>query len=256
LFELIDLLDIRSATQDRSLLDALATVRKHRHVRRHEMLDPVDLGFASQRWQSFIRKRGTAGCDRRALEVCVFIHLAGALQADDLYIVGAEEFADYREQLLPWSECEPRMADYCAALEIPQGGTDFAASLKAELTGLSAQVDAGFPTNTELSVDRDGTPRLKQLATTIHPKGLAEFERELRARMPERHLLDILKHTEHWSGYTRPFGPPSGSGPKLNNSTQRYLFAVFGYGCNLGPAQTARHAPEIATAQVLRRINA
>jgi TnpA family transposase len=74
--------------------------------------------------------------------------------------------------------------------------------------------------------------------------------------MPERHLLDILKHTEHWSGYTRHFGPPSGADPKLANATQRYIFAVFGYGCNLGPAQTARHGPEIATAQVLRRINA
>ncbi len=31
---------------------------------------------------------------------------------------------------------------------------------------------------------------------------------------------------------------------------------MFGYGCNLGPNQTARHAPEIATAQALRRINA
>ena len=30
---------------------------------------------------------------------------------------------------------------------------------------------------------------------------------------------------------------------------------MFGYGCNLGPNQTARHAPEIATAQALRRIN-
>ncbi len=28
------------------------------------------------------------------------------------------------------------------------------------------------------------------------------------------------------------------------------------YGCNLGPGQTARHAPEVATAQALRRINA
>jgi TnpA family transposase len=256
LFELIDLLDIRSATQNHSLLDALAAVRKHRHARRHEMLDPVDLGFASQRWQSFIRKRGTVGCDRRALEVCVFIHLVDALQSGDLYVVGAEEFADYRDQLLPWSDCESRLSDYCAALGIPERGVDFAASLKAELTSLAALVDAGFPTNSELSVDRDGTPHLKQLATAIQPKGLAEFERELRARMPERHLLDILKHTEHWSGYTRHFGPPSGSGPKLNNSTQRYLFAVFGYGCNLGPTQTARHAPEIATAQVLRRINA
>jgi TnpA family transposase len=107
-----------------------------------------------------------------------------------------------------------------------------------------------------LSIDKDGTPHLKQLATSIQPKGLAEFEQEIRARMPERHLLDILKHAEHWAGYTRHFGPPSGADPKLANATQRYIFTVFGYGCNLGPGQTARHAPEIATAQVLRRINA
>jgi len=258
LFELTDLLDIRSATQDRSLLDALEIVRKYRHARRYEVFDPVDLGFASQRWQSFISKRklGHTGLDRRELEVCVFIYLSDALQAGDLYVVGAEEFADYRAQLLPWSECEPRMAAYCAALGIPERGVDFAAALKAELTSLADQVDAGFPTNSELSVDKDGTPHLKQLATSIQPQGLAQFEQEIRASMPERHLLDILKHTEHWSGYTRHFGPPSGADPKLANATQRYIFAVFGYGCNLGPAQTARHGPEIATAQVLRRINA
>lgn len=258
LFELLDLLDIRSATQDRSLLDALEIVRKQRHARRYEVFDHVDLGFASQRWQSFIRKRnpGHAGIDRRELEVCVFIYLSDALQAGDLYVVGAEEFADYRAQLLPWSECEPRLAAYCAALGIPERGVDFAAALKAELTSLADQVDAGFPTNSELSVDKDGSPHLKQLATSIQPKGLAQFEQEIRERMPERHLLDILKHTEYWSGYTRHFGPPSGADPKLANATQRYIFAVFGYGCNLGPAQTARHGPEIATAQVLRRINA
>ena len=78
LFRLIDLLDIRSATQDRSLLDALAVVSKHRHARRNELSDKVDLGFASQRWQSFVTKRRSepAALDRRALEVCVFVYLA------------------------------------------------------------------------------------------------------------------------------------------------------------------------------------
>jgi TnpA family transposase len=178
------------------------------------------------------------------------------LQSGDFYVVGAEEFADYRAQLLPWSECVPRLAAYCTALGIPERGVDFAAALKAELTTLAAEVDAGFPANSELSVDEDGTPHLKQLATSVQPKGLVEFEQEIRARMPERHLLDILKHVEHWAGYTRHFGPPSGADPKLANAIQRYLFTVFGYGCNLGPNQTARHAPEIATAQALRRINA
>jgi TnpA family transposase len=128
--------------------------------------------------------------------------------------------------------------------------------LKAELTTLAATVDAGFPTNTEFSLDTDGTPHLKQLGTTAQPTGLPEFEHEIRARMPERHLLDILKHAEHWAHYTRHFGPPSGSDPKLAQAVQRYLFTVFGYGCNLGPGQTARHAPDIASAQSLRRINA
>jgi TnpA family transposase len=258
LFQLLDLLDIQSATQDRNLMDALLVVRKHRYSRTNELSDSVDLSFASQRWQSFVRKRkgDASAVDRRALEVCVFVYLADALQCGDIYVVGAEDYADYRTQLLPWAECEPKVAAYCAALGIPESGTDFVAMLKAELTDLAAQVDAGFPSNSELTLDDDGTPHLKQLLKSLQPKGLAEFEQEIRSRMPERHLLDIIKHAEHWSGYTRHFGPPSGSDPKLANATQRYLFTVFGYGCNLGPNQTACHAPEIATAQVLRRINA
>ena len=69
-------------------------------------------------------------------------------------------------------------------------------------------------------------------------------------------MLDVLKHAEHWSGFSRHFGPPSGSDPKLGQPKQRYLLTVFGYGCNLSPGQTARHAPEVASAQALRRTNA
>jgi TnpA family transposase len=256
LFRLLDLMDIRSATQDHSLLNALAVVGRHRHARRDELPDDVDLGFASQRWQDFVAKRRSGAVDRRALEVCVFVHLADALQAGDLYIVGAGTFADYRAQLLPWPECEARLPAYCAALGIPERGEAFAAALRDELAKAAAAVDAGFPDNTELSVDADGTPHLKQLPTTAQPDGLAAFEQDIRARMPERHLLDILKHAEHWARYTRHFGPPSGSDPKLAQAVRRYLVTVFGYGCNLGPNQTARHAPGIATAPALRRINA
>jgi hypothetical protein len=93
LFRLLDLLDIRSATQDHSLLDAMAVVEEHRHPRRNELLDAVDLGFASQRRQSFVIKRRSEPLilDRRALEVCLFVHLADALQGGDLYVVGTED---------------------------------------------------------------------------------------------------------------------------------------------------------------------
>ena len=257
LFRLVDLLDIRSATQDRSLLNAWTVVSTHRHARRPDVQAEIDLGFASQRWRNFVvKRRPEVVVDRRALEICVFIHLAAALQIGDFYVVGAENFADYRAQLLPWSECEPRLPVYCAALGIPERGEDFAAMLKAELTAAATAVDAGLLDNTELSIGEDGTPHLRQMVTKSPPAGLVDFEQEVRARMPERHLLDILKHAEHWSRYTRHFEPPSGADPKLPQAVQRYLFTVFGYGCNLGPNQTARHAPGIATAQALRRINA
>jgi TnpA family transposase len=258
LFQLIDLLDIRSATQDHDLLDAMAVVSKNRHARRKDLQAKIDLTFASQRWQKFIIKRqpDSGSYDRRVLEVCVFVYLVEALQTGDLYVVGAEDFADYRAQLLPWSECETRLAAYCEALGIPEHGVDFAAALKTELTALTAQLDAGFPANSELNIDKDGIPHLRKLVATIQPSGLAEFEQEVRIRLPDRHLLDILKYAEHWAGYTRHFGPPSGADPKIAQAIQRYIFTVFGYGCNLGPNQTARHAPEIATAQALRRTNA
>jgi TnpA family transposase len=258
LFQLVELLDIRPATQDTNLLDALAVVRRLRHGRCNEVVGEVDLGFVNDRWRRFVVKPRSepVAFDRRALEVCVFVHLASALEAGDLYVAGSENFADYRAQLLPWPECEPRVAAYCAALGMPERGEDLAAALKCELTDAAAVIDAGFTENSELSIDNDGIPHLKQLAPSGRPAGLPEFEQEVHARMEERHLLDILKNAEHGTRFTRHFGPPSGSDPKLAQAVPRHLLTVFGYGCNLGPSQTARHAPEIASAQAMRRTNA
>ncbi len=63
----------------------------NRSARRDELAYDIDLSFASQRWQAFVIKRRKTGVmlDRHALEVCVFIHLADALQAGDLFVVGA-----------------------------------------------------------------------------------------------------------------------------------------------------------------------
>jgi hypothetical protein len=88
------------------------------------------------------------------------------------------------------------------------------------------------------------------------PEEATQLQEEMQTRLPERHLLDILHHVHRWVPFTRHFGPPSGSDPKLRDPVDRYLMTVFGYGCNLGPTQTARHVRGVATARVLGRINA
>jgi hypothetical protein len=272
LLRLLDLLTMESSTKDTRLLEALDVIRQHQRSRRETLNISVDLGFASQRWQAFVRKRenGAIRLGRHALELCVFMYLAEALQSGDLYVIGSGAYDDYRAQLLPWEECDRRLEDYGAAVGLPSDASGFVADLRDKLAKLAKEVDAGFPDNSALTIDPDGTPHLIRQPAKRLPDGLYAFEEAVRARMPEilrkacsmsssralRHLLDVLKHTQHWSSFTRHFGPLSGSDPKLDDATKRYLFAVFGFGCNLGVSHTARHAQESINQHSLRRINA
>src|SRR3954462_11839688 len=112
---------------------------------------------------------------------------------------------------------------------MPQTGKAFVTQLKEQLTAIAAEVDAGFPANSELTIDTEGVPHLKkqpagtQPAGTQPPRtqppgpqppgpqpagpqpagtepvGLAAFETEVHARMPEMHLLDIIKYGACWT---------------------------------------------------------
>jgi hypothetical protein len=246
LLRLLDQLDIASSTQDSRLLTAYDLVRKHPLSRQKHIPDTVDIGFASQRWQTFVRMKDEDATvlEHRSLEVCVLIHMANAFQSGDLFVRDSGAFADYREQLLSWSVCEERLADYSDAVGLASNGADFVAMLRERLERESRQVDAGFPANSELSIDHKGVPHLMRQAPRPTPVGMAAFEKNLRARMPDQHLLDVLKRAHHWAPFTRHFGPLSGSDPKIDDATKRYLFTVFGYGCNMGASQTAKHAPD------------
>lgn len=258
IFKVFNQINIKSATQDQRLLRALSFVCEHRNSRKKSLPAEIDLGFVSQRWQAFVytKEDEKLMLDRHALEVCIFSHVAESLTGTDLYVEDSGEYADYRRQLLPLNECEKRLPKYCESVDLPLSSDDFVASLKDKLTTLASQVDEKFPGNGDFSIDDDGTPHLKRQQASPLPEGVDDFKSEVYSRMPEHHLLDILKDVQHWSNYTKHFGPPSGSDAKITDAASRYLFTVFGYGCNLGASQTARHAPNDINSQNLLRINA
>jgi TnpA family transposase len=258
MFQLSRLLRFQSATHDASLIDALAYIQSYQHTRRDYLPYVIPLDFASVRWQALIKSRQKMETvlDRRQLEVCVFHYLALGLQSGDVYVEGSEAYADYRQQLLPWPECVLRLPAYCQAVQIPETAASFVAHLQQRLREVTERVDTSFPDNSELTLDETGTPHLKRLKAQPIPEALETLEALLKERMPERHLLDILKHVQDWVGYTRHFGPPSGADHKLTDPISRYLLTVFGYACELGASQTARHAPNLVSRQILRRINA
>jgi hypothetical protein len=135
IFQLLELMDLRSATQDQTLIMAWRIVVEHRKARRDDLHGSIDLSFLSERWRNFVEKRrnGVVVLDRRRFEVCVMIHLAHALECGDIFVVGSQEFADYRTQLLSWDRCQAKLSSYCAAVDLPATASGFVTSLQTRL---------------------------------------------------------------------------------------------------------------------------
>jgi hypothetical protein len=97
---------------------------------------------------------GTAWYIRQHLETCVFSYVAEELKSGDLCVAGSEQYADYRDQLLSWEECEPKVAEYCQRLGLPMTADGFVEHLRSFLTEVAAEVDCTRPQNHELIINQ------------------------------------------------------------------------------------------------------
>jgi Tn3 transposase DDE domain len=120
---------------------------------------------------------------------------------------------------------------------------------------VAAEVDRTRPANQELMINEKGEPSLKRLKAKAQPAGLLELEEALHAKIPERHLLDVVVRIERLTGFGRHLGPLSGHEPKADDARARQILAIFAYGTNLGPHQMARHLRGTLNADQIAHIN-
>lgn len=257
LFRLLTACSFKSTSRDDSMKLALEFLIKNENRRGDNLEAAVDLSFAEEKWQNLVLKMvdGIPQYDRKLFEVCVFSHLAQELKSGDIAIIGSEEYGDYRDGLLDWTECESLIEEYCAEIELPLTAQAFVAQLKTELTAAADEVDKSYPKNSALSIDEKGELTLKKSEKQEVSKTAKILEAAIVERMPERNLLDILSNVQCHTNWMRHFGPLSGSDPKLEKPIERYLLTMFTYGCNLGPAQAARHMRGIVSPHMLSFVN-
>jgi len=264
LFTLLDTLELQATSADRGVLDAVRFLRAIR-TRTGEYLPEqitvgrgtdqvtaaIDLGFASEAWRRLVRpKDRPEQLVRRHLEVCVFTALASELRSGDIAVAGADSFANLHAQLMSWAECAPLVEDFCAQAGLPTEAHALTAFYRARLTETAAAVDAGYPHNTDLVLE-GGRPVLRRRKGAERRATAIALEEAIHERRPERGLLDILARSAHLVGWTRHFGPASGSDPKIRDAMGRYVLTVFANGTLLGPAQVARHMPGQVSAHEL-----
>lgn len=247
-----------STTQSQTLLTALDAVFENESLHREWIAVDVDISFASERWRKLVRRPTDLGAptNRRYLELCVLSYMAKELRSGDLCVAGSDAFADYRAHLLPWRECEQRLPSYCEKFSMPDSGAGFVAQLRQWLTDTARQLDERFPEKSEhVIINRAGELVVRRTAATAVPESAVALQKALMKRMPVRNLLDVLANIEHWTQFTRHFGPLSGSDPKIRNAAERYLLTIFAMGCNLGPTQAARHMGDKITPHMMSFVN-
>jgi hypothetical protein len=219
----------------------------------------VDIGFLSRQWRQLVQhKTGTGvGIHRQSFEVAVFSYLADQIRSGDIAVVGSEDFADYRTQLLSWDECEKLLPEYCKKAGLPQTKDGFVNDLRSKLEQAAKQLDQRYPSaGDDLVINSKGVPVVKRVTKREIPESALQLEAEIAKRMPTRNVIDVLTNIQHWTDFTRHFGPISKNETKLSNPTEKYLMTVFANGTNLGPTQAARHfAKQQASAATLSYVN-
>lgn len=258
LFNLMGLLQIQASNQNKDLINAMNYICDHRQRRSDhiEADDSLKLGFLTEDWKKLIfdRKDNKKLTNRKHLEVCIFSNLASDLKSGDAFVPNADSYSDFRKNLLEWSVCETYLPEFCKKTELPDDKSDFVDQLKQKLRKACQKVNSLYPDLSDLFIDEDGYPRLKRKIKNNSKQSI--LLDEIKRRMPERNMLDILCNVHQYAGWANVFGPLSGSEPKLKNAIEKYIINTFSNGTGMGPSQTVRHVKDDGiSVHILSKVN-
>lgn len=200
LFRLIELLEIQPSTQDQSLINALNFLIVNQDKRSDLLPSTLDLDFANAQWQNLIivKEGGNTFLIRRYLEICIFYYLALGLKTGDLCINTSENFADYREQLLSWEECEPLVSEFCQEMNLKDNPNEFVYNLKSQLKEKAIEVDKNYLNNESISINEKGEVVLNHAKAKGISKSAIDLQNTIYKCLPERDVIEILCNVEHW----------------------------------------------------------
>ena len=256
LFRCLRLLAPRSTSQDRSMEQTIAFLLDHENARRNfidvadydrhtgKMQPLLDLSWVPTGWWQvltgrFRRNLHPGRVDRRYFELCVLTQVMRELKSGDLYIERADEYSDYREQLIDWDEYHQLIEQYTEKMGLPTKPRAFVRHVRDMLERVAKRTDAALPRNEFVRIE-DGRPIIKRAAGKKPSAQARVLEEAVARRMEPVSIVDVLAVTASWLDWARFFGPVSGHDSKLDNPLERYITNTLCYGCYLGPTQTAR----------------
>lgn len=259
LFKCLEALDLRSSSQDESLLRNVALIQKFRSSHREQLsiaetgLDILALDWMPEKWRHLIfgKRQSTAPSHfhRKYFELAVLSEVMDELKSGDLYVEHSGDYDDYRNHLVSWEEYDREVEAFGELVGLPTEPTAFVEKVRHDLQALAKDVDGRFLENGHVDIDSTGLVIRRGERTKPSPE-LQVIDEAIREQMKDASILDVLTETEKWLDLHKLFGPLSGFEAKVDDPRKRFITTLFCYGCNLGPTQTARSVKGLSRKQV------
>jgi len=214
-----------------------------------------DLAWVPEKWWKLItgeqQREAPTRLNRRQFEVCVCVQMVRELKSADLCVIGANNYSDTRDELVPLDECAKTREAYGQEVGLPVEADTFILHVRGLLTAAAKKADDAYPDNLFFQII-DGRPKLCRLKKKPIPEGFQELDTALTKKLDklELSLLDVLADTSQWIGWDKHLGPLSGHQGKIKEDARRKILTTFAYGTGLGPTQTARNIADISARQI------
>ena len=214
----------------------------------------MDLSFIPRNWQDLVISKDGRKIHAHYFELCVMQQLREEFKNGDVYVKGADEYSNYRSAIMSKTACLPFMNIFCGKANVPRNGKQAVKLFKEKLTATIHQVNRDYPNIKELVIDSHGIPTLKKRAPKPNPY-VNKVSKEIKSRMPERNLLDVICLVHHYTQWANCFSPLSGSRSKLIDPIAANIVTTFCYGTSMGPTETERHVKSNINARTIAGVN-
>jgi len=214
-----------------------------------------DLAWVPEKWWKLItgeqQREAPTRLHRRQFEVCVCVQMVRELKSADLCVIGANNYSDTRDELVPLDECAQTREAYGQEVGLPVEADSFVQHVRGLLTAAAQKADDAYLDNPFFQII-DGRPKLGRVKKKPIPEGFQELDAALTKKLDklELSLLDVLADTSQWIGWDKHLGRLSGHQGKIKEDVRRKILTTFAYGTGLGPTQTARNIADISARQI------
>lgn len=261
LLDCLAVMGLQSSSSDATLVRLIGVVLAQRHARPRDSLDPAalgidvksDLAWLPQSWRDYVlvKRDGDVRLHRAYLELAVLTQVENDLKSGDLFIPDGERYDDYREQLVDDATLDKELVSFGEQAGFSADAERFVADLKQRLTEEAERVDQRIPKNPNASITAAGRLKLgRPPRRPVPSKAVRDLDAQIRARMPQTGILDVLLDATRWLELPKLFRHVSGTRSRLDMPELRVVTSLACYGCLLGPTQTARSIRGLTRKQI------